>query len=306
MRHAAPPRLQFGPREFEAESEYLTLQLEDSNALLDDVDALRARLQEQGYLLVRQLHDREEVLGVRREMLERMASKGHLDPRAPLMDGVAHPDEARKVGGRVQEAAFLRSDSLRALVYGPRIMGFFRQLFGAEPLSYQFQFLRTPGPGSTTPIHSDAVFMGRGTPRLLTCWTPLGDFAPDMGPLVLCLGSNKLQQVIDTYGRSDVDRDLTAGYFSTDPAEMVEKFGCRWATTESRAGDVIVLTMHMMHASLTNTSSRYRLSCDTRYQPAHEPVDERWAGDEPRGHPRFWAPDVELEPIEVSRRRWGV
>ena len=300
------PRYRFGPRELEAESEYLTLQLEESNDILADAPALRARLREQGYLLVRQLHDREEVLRVRRGILERMASEGHLDPNAPPMDGVVHADAAQAAGSTVQRAAHLRSDSLRALVYGPRIMGFFRRLFEGEPLSYQFQWLRTPGPGSTTPIHSDVVFMGRGTPDLLTCWTPLGDITPDMGPLALCLGSNKLQQVMETYGRSDVDRDLTAGYFTKDPAEMVETFGCRWATTDFRAGDAIILTLHLMHASLTNTSHRYRLSCDTRYQPADASVDERWAGDEPMGHYRFWDPDVKLEPVEVSRRRWGV
>lgn len=306
MESSARPRYRFGPREFEAESGSLTLQLTESSDILEDAGALRSRIQDQGYLLVRQLHDRDEVLRVRREVLGHMARRGQLDPRAPLMDGVISPDLANAAGPGVREAAYLRNDSLRALVYGPRIMSFFRRLFADEPLNYQFEWLRAPGSGSTTPIHCDAVFMGRGTPRLLTCWTPLGDITADMGPLALCLGSHKLQQVIDSYGRSDVDRDLTVGYFTKDPAELVERFGCRWATTDFRAGDVVILTMHLMHASLTNTSNRYRLSCDTRYQPASEPVDERWAGDKPIGHDRFWAPDVQLEPLEVSRRRWGV
>jgi hypothetical protein len=36
----------------------LTLQLKESNDILADAGALRSRLQDQGYLLVRQLHDR--------------------------------------------------------------------------------------------------------------------------------------------------------------------------------------------------------------------------------------------------------
>jgi len=306
MGSPARPRYRFGPREFEAESDCLTLQLEECDDVLEDAAVLRSRLQDRGYLLLRQLHDRGEVLRVRREILERMACQGHLDPGAPLMDGVVPADSARAASPRVRDAAQLRTDSLRALVYGPRVMRFFRRLFACEPLSYQFQWLRAPGPGSTTPIHCDSVFMGRGTPNLLTYWTPLGDTTAEMGPLALCLGSNKLQPVIESYGRSDVDRDLTAGYFTTDPVELVERFGCRWATTEFRAGNAVILNMQLMHASLTNTSNRYRLSCDTRYQPAGEPVDERWAGAEPIGHYRFWSPDVQLEPVEVSRRRWGV
>jgi hypothetical protein len=58
MGSSARPRYRFGPREFEAESGPLTLQLKESNDILADAGALRSRLQDQGYLLVRQLHDR--------------------------------------------------------------------------------------------------------------------------------------------------------------------------------------------------------------------------------------------------------
>jgi ectoine hydroxylase-related dioxygenase (phytanoyl-CoA dioxygenase family) len=120
------------------------------------------------------------------------------------------------------------------------------------------------------------------------------------------MGSNRWQDVINTYGASDVDRDLTCGYFTKDPAELVDRFGGRWATTTFQPGDVVVLNMFTMHASLTNTTNRYRISCDTRYQPAGEPIDERWAGQSPITHTRFWAPDAQLQTVEQSRQKWGV
>ena len=49
---------------------------------------------------------------------------------------------------------------------------------------------------------------------------------------------------------------------------------------------MIVFGMHMMHASTTNTTDRWRVSCDVRFQPAADPVDPRWAGDHPIGHGR--------------------
>ncbi len=55
-----------------------------------------------------------------------------------------------------------------------------------------------------------------------------------------------------------------------------------------------------------NTSNRYRISVDTRYQLAGDPVDDRWAGETPRGHDGFWRPGAALEPVEVSRERWGL
>lgn len=160
--------------------------------------------------------------------------------------------------------------------------------------------------GAQSAIHSDAPFMGRGTQRLYSCWTPLGDISLDMGPIVLALGTQRVECLKETYWKADVDRDLIEGWLSKSPLEIVEKFGGRWSTTTFQAGDVLVFGLHILHASLANTSDRYRISVDTRYQLASEPFDERWVGPKPIMHYNFWKPDVQLEPIGVSRARWGI
>ncbi len=48
-------------------------------------------------------------------------------------------------------------------------------------------------------------------------------------------------------------------------------------------GDVLIFGMFTVHASLDNCTDRIRLSTDTRYQLASEPIDERWVGEVP-GH----------------------
>jgi hypothetical protein len=56
-------------------------------------------------------------------------------------------------------------------------------------------------------------------------------------------------------------------------------------TRDYRAGDLLVFTMHTAHLGLdNNTSDRFRLSSDSRYQPASEPADPRWVGTDPAGH----------------------
>lgn len=299
-------KYRMGPSEFEAESKYLTLHLQDSNDILADTEALRARLAEDGYLFIRGLHNRDEVLQARRDILERLAARNCLDPDAPLLDGVVNPAlEASSTSVRGNED--LKTPSLRQVLYGPRAMGFFERLLGGEPLAYNFQWLRTAGPGASSGIHSDVVYMGRGTHDLYTCWTPLGDMTAEMGPLCLCLGSHKWEAVRRTYGASDVDRDLIEGIFTRDPAELVDRFGGRWATArELHAGDAIIQSIFILHASLTNMSNRFRISCDTRYQRKDQPVDDRWTGEAPRGHDRFWQAAAQLEPVEISRQRWGV
>ena len=58
----------------------------------------------------------------------------------------------------------------------------------------------------------------------------------------------------------------------------------RWLTTDYQLGDLLVFGMYTMHASMDNHTNRLRLSTDTRYQLASEPVDERWIGEEPIAH----------------------
>lgn len=299
-------KYQIGKKEFEAESKYLTLRLDDSSGIMDDPNALREKMAADGFLLIRNFHDRNEVMGVRRRILEKMADAGKLDSTKPLMEGIVNPVPSAVDTPSVRGRDHLKSDALRKLVYGSRTMKFFERFLGGEPMSFNFQWLRTVGPGGGSTIHYDVVYMGRGTKNLYTLWTPLGDMTPEMGPLAMCLGSNRWEKVIETYGHSDVDRDLTTGYFTDNPAELVDRFGGRWATTNFNAGDAIIINMFTMHASLTNQTNHYRISCDTRYQLASEPADERWTGTEPVGHKDFWAPGATLEPVEKSRERWGV
>ena len=68
----------------------------------------------------------------------------------------------------------------------------------------------------------------------------------------------------------------------------------------------MILGMYLLHGSLANASNKFRSSCDTRYQPAAEPRDDCWSGDEPRGHETLWAPGVQLRSVEAARTSWGM
>lgn len=281
--------------------------LRDSNDILDNPSALHEQMVEDGYLLIRGLHEKETVLAARQAILEKLAAKGMLAPDTPLMDGTFNPDYPEPTStGSMGNKPLTQLPAFKAVVKGAPIMGFFKHFLGGEARTFDFKWLRTAGPGSGSPIHYDIVFMGRGTQNLYSCWTPFGDVSLDMGPIVFCLGSNRFEKVRETYGQADVDRDLIKGHFSDDPLEIVEKFGGHWATTSFLAGDVIIFNMFLMHASLVNTSDKIRITADTRYQLAAEPIDERWIGKNPKGHYAWKRKDAEIESLEESRRRWGV
>ena len=210
-------------------------------------------------------------------------------------------------GGRGAKLQRIAShEDVRNVLEADELFAFFAAYFGEPALTFQFKWMRAVGNEQYTGAHYDFVYMGRGSPRLHTVWIPLGDTTVDHGTLAVCRGSHNLPAfapIRDTYGRMDVDRDGIDGWFTKDPMEIVEKFGGEWQTGEFFMGDVILFGMHTMHASTTNLTNRFRLSCDVRFQPASEPADERWVAGGP-GHTVHGV--EELVPIEEARRRWGL
>ena len=139
--------------------------------------------------------------------------------------------------------------------------------------------------------------MGRGTPRVLTMWTAMCDIPESVGGLCVLEGSHRDHDALRAYRSFDVDTYCEnldeepkaslgrGGSFPTADANVLETMlGGRWLWNDYRAGDVIVFGLGTMHASLDNRSDRLRISTDTRYQRASEPMDRRWVGSAPIGH----------------------
>jgi phytanoyl-CoA dioxygenase PhyH len=290
-----------GKRELELPSRYLG-ELREATQIAGDRAALQERMEEDGYFLIRGLFERENVLAARRQIVEALSREGQIDESRPLMDAVPAP--GKRGGFRGGENELTASPAFQELVQSPPIMGFFAHFLGGEPLTYDYKWMRVVAPGANTGAHYDIVYMGRGTTNVYTCWTPLGDVPYELGPLALCVGSHQFERIRQTYGKMDVDRDHVTGWFSNDPVEIVDRYGGQWRTAEFQAGDVLIFGMYTMHASLNNTSDRFRISSDTRYQLASEPVDERWIGPKPKAH-YAWQ-QGETVPMEEARKKWGV
>lgn len=290
--------------EMAMDSKYLG-RLRDCNALLNDVEALRARMAEDGYLLIRGLHAREKVAAARAAIIENLRTNGQIDENFPLQDAVVKDGaNGAFLGGREEIAG---NRAFLDVVESPAIMGFFDRFLGKPTLTYDYKWVRAVKPGGNTGAHYDVVYMGRGSKNLYTCWTPLGDIPMTHGTLAVLVGSHNLpayKKIQETYGQSDVDRDHTQGWLTRNPIEMVDTYGGQWQTTDFAMGDVIVFGMFTMHGSLNNTTNRYRISCDTRYQPADEPADDRWVGKKPKAHYAWHS--KEIIPVEVSRKEWGI
>ena len=277
------------------------VQTRDANDILGDTEALRQRMEEDGYLIIRDFHNRQDIMKARKEIYDYMDSQGVLAPESTLEEAIIGPNNRST---RFRDAVVKTWPNFLDVVAGKNTMDFFGRFLDGPALSLDHKWVRAITTGRNAGMHCDIVYMGAGTKSLYTMWTAFGDISLDMGPLAVCLGSHKLEHLRKTYGASDAHDDLVQGAFSNDPYDVMETLDIQWASTPFNAGDVIIFGMYFMHASLENTSNKFRLSSDTRYQLASEAVDQRHMGQNPDVIPKA---DMEKrKSIDEFRKEWGL
>ncbi|MEE8248446.1 MAG: phytanoyl-CoA dioxygenase family protein [Alphaproteobacteria bacterium] len=241
----------------------------DSTELSDDGPALAARLAEDGYLFLRGLLPRDEVMAVRARLLELAAAGGWLDPDQPVEAGIARPEAACKD----PEPEFLRvygpmwkDEALHGLRLHPDVTGLFERILGEAVLTHPMFVLRSIFPQRedfdfTTGMHQDKVHIGGATNHAL--WVPLGDCPREKGSLAVAAGSHKA-------GVLDFEVGSGAGGMS-----LVGPIPGTWVGGDFEAGDGLIFSDTTVHKALPNRSGEIRQSFDARYQAASQPIAER-------------------------------
>ena len=285
--------------------------LADSSTLVDQPRFLRKKLEDDGYLFLRGFFKRKDVLEARKVVTDRLMKGGFLDEDYPPEEAmvknikIANAHSAFRPTGDADSLKMYNPDDLTRdnqplldLIYKGKLKHFYESFFGKPVLHYNYTWFRAVSPGMGTPPHCDMVYMGRGTPNLLTTWVPLGDTPLQVGGLMILENSHKQADRLRKYLSRDVDEYCVNGanaeklesgemlhewngHLAKDPVSLREKLGGRWLTAEFQAGDILIFTRRTVHASLDNQSKRIRLSTDLRYQPADEPMDERYAVENP-------------------------
>jgi Phytanoyl-CoA dioxygenase (PhyH) len=272
--------------------------LRDSSGSLTEFDELRARLEEDGYLYFKGFFPRESILEIRKTILTRMREEELILPTSNSLEARANPARPTVFMPKLVE----NNLGLKGLIYGDRVMSFYESLLKGPVLHYDYTWFRPVGPGRGTAPHCDLVYMGRGTRQVFTMWVPYGEVSLKLGGLMVLEQSHRKSAILRNYLSRDVDSYcanrpgfekaqntdslLWDGKLAKDPVSLRKKLGGRWLTAEFQAGDMVTFGMTLVHASLDNQTNQIRLSSDSRYQLAAEPVDERWIGLSPAGHTR--------------------
>lgn len=269
-----------------------------------DGAAMREAIGADGYLFVRDALDPAAVLAAREAVFAHLHGVGEVE--MPLMDGIA-TGVSRRAETEPDLAAFWRrvceTPALRRLTHSGPMLDLMEALLGEPVRPFDFLWMRAMAPGRASAFHFDHVYMNRGSERLHTVWTPLGHVPMEEGALLVVENSHRLEEVIAPFRGFDVEADTSRpGHVTMDPVAFAREHGCRLLSADFRPGDVLVFPMFTLHGSLDNLSpiNRIRLSCDTRYQPAADPADERWVGANPVGHGKGYGGVGGAQPLTAA------
>jgi ectoine hydroxylase-related dioxygenase (phytanoyl-CoA dioxygenase family) len=286
------PRLQAAGRVLDASPQRLGRLRSTSPS--EDMEALRRQLRQQGYLWLKDFLDPAIVNEFRGYVFAHLMDTGIVkpggDPRLGLASGEA---EARdRVDKRIME--LVRAAAYEAFCAQQRLWRFMDEFLGGISYLHRRKLLRhtLPNTPAVTPAHYDLVYLRGGTDRIVTVWIPIGDIPAEMGGLVYLEGSHaegvKLEaefraksldlapeERIDAYNKHMAE----GGWISKDLPGMAERFNSRWLAADYEAGDIVLHSPYMIHASTMNEDrlGRIRLSTDIRYQNVSDEIDARWA-----------------------------
>lgn len=262
-------------------------------------EELRARYARDGYLWLRGLLDPQAVRRFRGRFFAAMQGTGLLAEGSDAADGIGNGGDydRRLVGQQLVET--VRWAAYEAFCLSQPVIDFYDAFFGAPAYLHKRKLLRMglPGDPHCTGAHYDLVYLRAGTDQLCTSWIPIGDASVEMGGLLYLEGSDAFGRELEArYARESahlspeeriqaVHATMTGGWLTRDLRSLADRMKARWLVADYAAGDMVVHSPFMIHASTQNIdpSRRIRLSTDIRFQSVRDRIDPRWQRD--------WSPD---------------
>lgn len=285
---------------------------------------MRRRFDTEGYIFVKNVMPRADVLDMRQAYFEHLAPTGILKPGTTPREGIFNPD-ADPVAHHGNGGTDLPEDVEKvnklisahthplylAFLEHPKLRQFVREFMGWEKdVLIKRTLLRHNVPnGFSTGIHYDKIFLRAGEADFLTAWVPIGDCTAEGGGLMYLEDSTDVGMAMEK-DFNDRAMDFSPeeringfnvnmardGQLSHNVVELTdaieagrhggEKRKRRWLVGDYEAGDVVFHNPYMIHGAVKNDDpmGRIRLSTDLRFYEEGSALDERWMKD-------VWTPE---------------
>ena len=258
-------------------------------------ETLKARMDRDGYLFLRDVVSRPIVDRLRSDIRALLIEKGYVedDPMVELKWSGKLPDPEQIGLSSPIQRWISEMRSMRALVESDDLLSMLRTLFNGEVFNWlenldrvriQFQDVSVTNAGGqqapfATPAHQDGYHF---PVPFYSVWIPLMDIDLPVGGLAVRAGSHTegLQQhwwqggrylgIPDTVEQAEVfEQDGGVAVAGDVDPDAVPKI---WLRSDYRVGDVVVFHPRLIHRGVANTSPQLRLSVDLRYSKQGDPL----------------------------------
>ncbi|EMR68730.1 putative phytanoyl- hydroxylase protein [Eutypa lata UCREL1] len=284
----------------------------------ETLEELHQRYQEDGYLFLKGVIPRDDVLKAREAYFSLLSPSGVLAPGTNPVDGIfdARKDKLDYPGigagstdanGRPRGGLFVDL-ALRAhtepwykddFCQHPALRSFIAKFtgWGEKTLSLRRTLLRNNTPGNKAiGVHYDQIFLRHGEDTSMTAWVPMGDVTLNGGGLIYLEKGHILGQGIekgfydraketgltDEEAKNAFNQNMMGGGLLADgPKEYAKEHDRKWLVTDYEAGDIVLHTPYTIHASTINHNpdNVIRLGTDLRFVNSSRPYDTRWTND---------------------------
>jgi ectoine hydroxylase-related dioxygenase (phytanoyl-CoA dioxygenase family) len=241
-------------------------QLNVSNHLLGNRDALKKAWERDGYWYFKGVLDLEVIAAMRAEWLDYLKRAGVIDAdRNENRFKAAKPLDAAQADALSRVTEFNERNIHKMLTENPKINATMKQILGDDPFWLPIAEYRANPPGCDPAAdrfiypHQDG-FYSRGMPMKI-CWVPVDVVDEDVGGCAWVGGAH----------RGPILHDVNNPPLFPIPRELVPMEGWQRATYEP--GDLVIFDLNTPHSGLTNVSKdRFRLTMDIRVTEASGPT----------------------------------
>ncbi|RFU31751.1 hypothetical protein B7463_g4581, partial [Scytalidium lignicola] len=262
----------------------------------EPIEELRKRYNEDGYLFLKGLLPREDVLKARKAYFEFLEPSGVLKEGTKPIEGIfdlcndpetfpgigagSTGKNARPGGDKGKLFVDLALQAHKENWYAvdfckhPSLSSFVAKFtgWGDDTMQFRRSLLRNNIPGAKAiGVHYDQIFLRYGDLSSLTAWCPMGDIEIDGGGLIYLENSHSVGEELEAeftekakaagFSEQEIknafnDNMLSNGLLSEEPAAFAKRYNRRWLVSSYDAGDVVLHLPFTIHASTINHSLR--------------------------------------------------
>ena len=241
-------------------------QLNVSNHLLGNREALRQAWARDGYWYFKNVLDREVIARMRAVWIDYLQRAGLIDPGVHENRYNGSPTLKKDLTASLSQISEFNERNLHTLLTeSPSINATMRQILGDAPFWLPIAEYRANPPGCDPSRerfiypHQDG-FYSRGMPMKI-CWIPIDSVDEEVGGCAWVGGAH----------RGPILHDASNPPLFPIPPHLIPLEG--WQRASYEPGDIVIFDLNTPHSGLTNISrDRFRMTMDIRVTEASGPT----------------------------------